>query len=120
FFPLFPVPAIGSAKVSKSFELTSKQGKFLFFLFCSLCCEQPSVKAIRGAKVRIYFDFQTAFSTFVAKTDLCFKALNPVDSWRGAKVRGFFQEPRPAENFFFVSFSAHLRSIWECKSTGNS
>ncbi|MGY3087891.1 hypothetical protein ACVWYF_000924, partial [Hymenobacter sp. UYAg731] len=32
FFPLFPVPAIGSAKVSKSFELTSKQGKFLFFV----------------------------------------------------------------------------------------
>ena len=29
------------------------------------------------------------------------------------------KEPRPKRNFFFVGLSAHLRSIWECKSTGN-
>ena len=27
--------------------------------------------------------------------------MNPVDSWRDAKVRGFLQEPRPVGNFFF-------------------
>ena len=44
--------------------------------------------------------------------------MNPVDSRRGAKVRGFLKEPRPAATFFFAGRGAQLRSIWECKSTG--
>ena len=56
---------------------------------------------IRGAKVRTYFDFQASCTTFVAATSLDFEAVNPVDSRRGAKVRGFFEEPRPVVNFFF-------------------
>ena len=93
--------AIGSAKVSRSFELASEQRRFFIFLVCSLCGELHSVNAIRGAKVRRFFNFQTSFSTFVAKTDLNFETVNPVDSWRGAKVRGFLEEPRRRRNFFF-------------------
>ena len=44
--------------------------------------------------------------------------MNPVDSRRGAKVRGFLEEPRPATTFFFAGRGAQLRSIWEYKSTG--
>ena len=46
-----------------------------------------------------------------------FEAMNPVDSWRGAKVRGFRGEARSVVHFFSTSFSAQRRSFWECKST---
>ena len=53
--------------------------KFIFSIRLA-CNEQLPFGAIRGAKVKTYFDFQTYFSTFVDEARLDFKAMNPIDS----------------------------------------
>ena len=58
-----PVPAIGSAKVSRSFNLASESGSlFCFVRFAG--GEEHSVSVVRGAKVTPYSDFQAPVATF--------------------------------------------------------
>ena len=65
-----PVLAIGSAKVSRSFNLASERGSlFCFVRFAG--GEEHSVRVVRGAKVIPYSDFQAPVATFYGS--------NPVD-----------------------------------------
>ena len=60
---LIPVLAIGSAKVSRSFNLASERGSLFYFVrFAS--GEEHSVSVVRGAKVTPYSDFQAPVATF--------------------------------------------------------
>ena len=76
-----------------------------FFFVRFVAGEALSVKANRGAKVTAFFDFQATFANFAVASNLGFKAVNPVDSWRGAKVRRVSGEPIPAAYFLFDSFA---------------
>ena len=105
FLASFSLSCDWECKGKQKFLPDKQRRKFLFSMRLA-CGEQHSVSAIRGAKVRTYFDFQTSFLTFVRKANLNFEGLNPVDSWRGAKVRGFLQKPRRGRNFFFDSSGA--------------
>ena len=58
-----PVLAIGSAKVSRSFDLANKR-RILFCFVRFAGSEEHSVSVVRGAKVTPYFDFQPPVATF--------------------------------------------------------
>ncbi len=118
FFPLFPFPAIGSAKVIRSFLLGKRKRKFLFSGRLA-CGEWHAVRAIRGAKVRNFFDWSTLFSTFVVLVKWTFEAVNPVDSGGVQRYGAFCRNQDRREISFLPVCSARLRSIWECKSTGD-
>ena len=58
-----PVLAIGSAKVSRNFNLRNKRRSLGYFVRF-VGGEEHSVSVVRGAKVTPYFDFQALVTTF--------------------------------------------------------
>ena len=99
--------------------LTNKQMMKIFFLrLAVLAASGPRLGRFGVQKCSMLSISKLYSQLSLGRFARGFEAMNPVDSWRGAKVRGFLKEPRPAATFFFAGRGAQLRSIWECKNTG--